>query len=132
VARAGGSSGRDGNEFRYTDAEAGAPDAAGTGDSATLENVLRETLDALTREKISRKEIEALREVAARHRARPLSDEPVTAELVDAILDSRFDLKSCPPAQRRDMAIDVANALYEGPVSRQRLEQLWRQLQESL
>ncbi len=97
-----------------------------------LENVLRETLDALTREKISRQEIEVLREVAARHRDESLSLDPVTVELVGVILDARFDIGNQRQSLHREMSLEIATVLYEAPASRERLERLWNQLLEPM
>jgi hypothetical protein len=100
--------------------------------SSALDQVLQETLELLSREKITPAEVEALRDVARRYRAQALEAEPVTRELVSALLEKRFRLVAQTDRDRQQMAREIAEFLHDTPTTLQKLQEFWRRLQETL
>jgi hypothetical protein len=100
--------------------------------SSALDQVLQETLELLSREKITPDELEALRAVARRYKDRPLEAHPITRELVSAILDKKFRTGWPTDQDRQEMVGELADYLHETPTTRQKLEHFWRQLRESV
>ena len=99
-----------------------------TADSSLLERVLRQTLEICgPDEPIDPAEMQALREVAARYRGRPLEIEPVAVELVAAAIDG-----FCPAKKntefRRHLALQVARTLMDDPSTFARMNALWIRL----
>jgi hypothetical protein len=98
-----------------------------------LESVIDATLVAGD-EPLSANELESFRTVARRHSQRPLVEDPILVELVDAILAIRF------PAQRArldasqwwSMCHDVAQSLWSAPAVQARIIHFWSQLCESV
>lgn len=100
--------------------------------STALDQVLQETLELLSREKITPAEIEALRDVARRYRNQPLEAEPVTRELVFALLEKRFRLAAQTNQDRQQMAGEIAEFLHDAPTTFEKLQEFWRRLRESV
>jgi len=100
--------------------------------STPLDQVLQETLELLSREKITPEELEALQEVARRHRDKPLEAEPVTRELIFSLLEKRFRLAAQTDRDRQQMAGEIAEYLHETPTTLQKLQEFWRRLRESV
>jgi hypothetical protein len=74
-------------------------------------------------------EAAALRAVGERHRGKELTVEPVACELVAAMLES-FYRRRAPELWRR-LARPIAATLLDDPASQERLEALWRSLNEA-
>jgi hypothetical protein len=99
-----------------------------TVDSGLLERVLRQTLAVCgPDEPIDATEMQALREVAARYRGRPLELEPVAVDLVAAAIDGL-----CPSRKNgefwRNVTLQVARLLMDDPSSFARMNALWIRL----
>jgi hypothetical protein len=116
-----------------------APDAAGpvaassgrTIDRGILESILQRALVAPDLDDAAlTSQVEALAEVARRHRGEPLSMEPVGAELVEAALRAQYGVTGPHPLWR-SMSLEIARMLLEDPVSSGRLRRLWDRLLES-
>jgi hypothetical protein len=102
-----------------------------TADSTLLERVLQRTLAICQPdEPLDAAEMRALRDVAARHRGRPLELEPVAVELVAAAIDGL-----CPAKKNsefwRNVTAQVARILIGDPSSFARLNALWIRLQDT-
>ena len=101
-----------------------------TGDDAgrrLLEGLLQHTLRADYASKpLSPKDREALKGVARLHRREPLSLEPVTVELVQAMLSSFFSSWAENPSVWRPIATRVARTLFEDGRSHERLRSVWQ------
>jgi|WetSurMetagenome_2_1015567.scaffolds.fasta_scaffold848328_2 hypothetical protein len=115
-------SGSQNNGGRYQSA---APRPA---EAALLERVLRQTLDICgPDEPLDAAEMRALREVAERHRGRPLELEPVAVELVAAAIDGiRPTGKN--PAFWRELTAHVARIMLDDPATFARMNSLWIRL----
>jgi len=61
-------------------------------DRTVLDQVLKETLDALSHEKITAQEFESLRDVARRHPNSPLNIDPITCQLVSTRLPANWSM----------------------------------------
>jgi hypothetical protein len=73
-------------------------------------------------------DVEAVREVARRHRGVPLALDPIVVELVQALLRTYFQTRpSWLPVWQNACRV-VAETLFEDPVSHDRLEVLWSRL----
>lgn len=72
--------------------------------------------------------MEAIQEVARRHRNAPFALDPVLVELVQTILRIQFGDHPEWAAAWQGASGPVAQTLYEDPVSRERLELLWNRL----
>jgi len=101
---------------------------ARTADSGLLERVLRQTLEICgPDEPIDAAEMQALREIAARYRGRPLELEPVAVELVTAAIGG-----ICPAKNNAEfwasIARQVARVLMDDPSTFARMNSLWVRL----
>jgi hypothetical protein len=100
-------------------------------DSALLDRVLQQTLAICQPgEPLDAAEMRALRDVADRHRGRPLEFEPVAVELVAAAIDGL-----CPAKKNaefwRNLSAQVARILIDDPSSFARLNALWIRLKNT-
>jgi hypothetical protein len=98
------------------------------GDSTILDRVLQQTQAVFqTDEPLGDAEMRAFRQVADRHRGRPLELEPVGVELVAAAIDGL-----CPSKRDsefwRNVAAQVARILIDDPTTFARLNALWIRL----
>lgn len=105
------------------------------GDSATpsdplLDAVVQQTLSGSS--ELNAEDLAALQEVAARHPGAPLDLNPVGIELVERLLQKRLPVVRAATPLSREMAETIARTLLDHPVIRPRLEDLWRQLGESV
>lgn len=105
-------------------------------DRRTLEEVLGRalTLSGPAQEVLAA-DVEALREVARRHREESFSLEPVAVDLVESLLVAYFDgqrhAEGSAPSPWRPMSEQIARTLFEDSASSQRLSALWTRLQEA-
>ncbi len=99
---------------------------------AALDGVLRETLDSLSHDKITRPEMDALREVARRHINQALNNDPVMIELVRVLLQKRFEFSSGDESQQESISREIASCLHDAPALRQRLNNFWDGLRDSV
>lgn len=101
-------------------------------DPALLESVLRETLETpvgdSSDDPLADGDMEALKEVARRHRGRPFSLEPVAVDLVEAMLHQQFPVRPESVDKWRAIAAQVAQTLCDDPHSYDRLRNLWKHL----
>ncbi|MCC6126793.1 MAG: hypothetical protein IT426_17660 [Pirellulales bacterium] len=121
-------SGSQNNGGSYRPAAEAASATPRPADSALLERVLRQTLEICgPNEPIDAAEMRALREVAERHRGRPLELEPVAVELVAAAIDG-----ICPTEKNSDLwrniSAQVARILMDDPSTFARMKSLWIRL----
>ena len=113
-----------------SDAAANQPD--NIEDRTALDQVLKETLDALSHEKITAQEIESLRDVARRHPNSSLNIDPITCQLVDVILQHRCFIPGSEKHVDSDISREIATCLHDAPASHRRLENFWNKLRESV
>ena len=71
---------------------------------------------------------EALAQVAGHHCGEPLTLDPVTVELVEAVLNVHFQGLADAPEFWHHVSVQVAETLLGDPVMQRRLEELWRNL----
>ncbi len=125
--------GDDPNSFRDDSGPADKPGPPEENSRSTaLDQVLQETLELLSRERITQQELEALQAVARKYREQSLEADPVTRELVFSLLENRFRLAAQTDDDRRQMAGEIADYLHETPTTLQKLQAFWRRLQESV
>ncbi len=100
-----------------------------TPPGALMEEVLRQTLQS-AEPNSAEDEAEAavLRGVAVRCQGRPFELEPVAVGLVEAMLRARFSETLYRGSTWHSMSQQIAQRLYEDPLSRGRLETLWTRL----
>jgi hypothetical protein len=91
-----------------------------------LERVLRETLIDEGRELLDSADKMALMEVAAHHRSKALSFDPVLIKMVQAVLLTHFQALSNSSEFWRTVSVQIGQTLWDDPVARLRLEALWR------
>jgi hypothetical protein len=101
---------------------------AASHEQAALDAVLRATADTDADERVTAAEVEALRDVARRHGPVALTLEPIAVELVEAIILINYGHLRRPPEVWRATASRIASLLFESPVPRARLENLWARL----
>jgi len=102
-------------------------------DPGLLEQVLRETLAVSDPEvPLSLGEWEALRRVAEQQTGVALSLDPVVIQVVTAILVTRFRNVECPAELWQVLARQIAETLWEDPISQARLHALWARLIEAV
>ncbi len=107
------------------------PPSSPAPDPDLLETVLRETEELLDGDQApDGREKDALRDVARRHGGDPLCLDPVTVELVQAVVGSRFRSRPDSVDFWREMVLQVARSLFDDPVSHERLRALWARLRE--
>ena len=100
-------------------------------DPSLLEKVLRETEELLCTDwPPDSREKAALREVARRHRGRPLSLDPVAVDLVQAVVGTRFAARPNSAGFWREMAMHVAQTILDDPLAHDRLDALWSRMGE--
>ena len=73
----------------------------------------------------------AILEVARKFQGQPFSLDPVLGELVRAVLRSRLPERAGSGAAWREISAEIAETLFEDPVSRDRLERFWSRLMDS-
>src|SRR5262245_49062730 len=96
-----------------------------------LEEVLTRTLaNSQSTSKTTAGEISLLRQVADRHRRQPFDVEPMVLDLVETVLKEHYQTLFSSPEKWQAMVREIARTLYEDPLSRARLERLWKQLLE--
>jgi hypothetical protein len=110
-----------------------APEARAVGqpptDRTLLESVLQWTEATLSADDpLEAADVEALRQVARRHPATPLSRDPVVVELVQAMLRTQFSVHADWLPVWQSASGLIAETLFEDPVWRDRLEVLWSRL----
>jgi hypothetical protein len=101
-------------------------------DQSALEKVLSETLTDKTAEPLQEQELEGLLRVARKHVGQPISLEPITVELVESILRTRFTRITAPDDYWQHMSLAIATSLFQAPVSKKRLTGLWNSLLEAV
>lgn len=114
---------------RDSAAEPPSTPSASADDIAALQRVLEESLAATSSDELLEAvEIDALREVAQRHREDAFNCDAVAVELVGALLKAYFDTAGRRGDLWQSVAGPVADALCRHPESRARLERLWARL----
>jgi hypothetical protein len=107
------------------------PPLSPAADPGLLEKVLRETEELLEGDQaLDGREKDDLRGVARRHRGEPLSLDPVTVELVQAVVGSRFRSRPDSVDFWRELVLHVAQSIFDDPASHDRLKALWSRLGE--
>lgn len=102
-----------------------------TPDRALLETVLRQTLASCTSDDpTDTADMEAVEQVARRRRGQPFALDPVVVELVEAMLQAEFHVKPNASEVWSGMSLQLAQTLFEDPLSRHRLKTLWARLSE--
>jgi hypothetical protein len=97
-----------------------------------LERIVQETLaNEAQVEPLDPAEWVALRSVGRRYAGQPLALEPMAVECIDALLRIRFQRLQQPDEFWRHVARRIAEALWDAPDSRARLEALWTHLCEA-
>ncbi len=97
------------------------------GQEQLLQAVLAKSIEALTvEESPDPAALEAAEAVARRHRGAELTLVPVAVELVEAVLSPMFHASAASSV----MIERISETLWEDPVARPRLEQLWNRLRE--
>jgi hypothetical protein len=117
-------------EFEATEATTSPPAEGNSAEQQSLlENVLNETVAGGT--PLSSDEWNSLCSVAREYRGTPLDIQPVGLALVSSLLRLRFRCAAANPLEWREMTERIAEALFESPHARLRLEQFWRKLGEA-
>jgi hypothetical protein len=116
------------NNARQVTSNADESSMARAADSGLLERVLKQTLEICEiGEPVTRDEMQAFRDVAARHRGQPLELEPVAVELVAAAIGGL-----CPARNNsefwRNLTVQVARILMDDPSTFARLNSFWIRL----
>jgi hypothetical protein len=122
------SSGSQNNGGQFKSAAEDSSSASRMAEPSLLERVLRQTLEVCgPDEPIDPIEMQALQEVAIRHRGRPLELEPVAVELVAAVIDGL-----CPAKKNtdfwRNLTVQVAGILMDDPSTFARMNSFWIRL----
>lgn len=100
-----------------------------TPERMQLEQVLRQMLDRVDGpDAPPAVELQALCEVARRHPGEPLTLEPVTVELVQALLGTHFQKQTASLNAWREATTQIARTLFDDPGTRRRLEKFWTRL----
>jgi hypothetical protein len=125
MSSASSGSQNNGGPFKPAANDVSPPRAA---DSSLLERVLRQTQEIFgTAEPLDRNDLQALRDVAARYRGRPLELEPMAVELVAAAIGG-----ICPSKKNtefwRHVTVQVASILMNDPTTFARMNALWIRL----
>ena len=106
------------------------PPAGGVRDSFLLDKVLQETLSAGSIQQLRPDEVQALTDIVRRHRDIVLVVDSIAAELVEALLSTRFAHLQATPEFWREASRRIAVSLCEAPDSHERLSRFWTQLCE--
>jgi hypothetical protein len=72
----------------------------------------------------------AVRQIALRHARQTLSLDPITVELVNAVLHCRFQKRLKSPDLLKRMSRTIAETLWRDPVTYHRLLAFWARLNE--
>jgi hypothetical protein len=127
------SSGRDSAQPPFQPApvpEEGAPPDESTKTGPSLDDLVRETIDAHgDQSSISPDVWNSLIAVARRHPAQAQADLAIVGELVSAVLNIRIERIRDDAGALAHCARRVAETLWEDGPSRERLERLWSRLQ---
>ncbi len=113
------------------------PDASPPSDAPMLDELLRETAKTYLFEVVSSGDegqsglAEALA-VARQYLGQPLSADPITVDLVAAVLSARFDCSDDSRATWRHVAVPVAGTLFEDPTFHASISRFWERLQEAV
>jgi hypothetical protein len=128
-----GSDPQGGSEGRRREQPPGENRPPTSADPALLRSVLDQTFRRWrANEPVDPADMAALHEVARRHRGMPICLEPVTIDLVGAVLQNNFRKLVPDDRQWTDLVHQVASAIYEDPPSHERLRTLWADLGASL
>ena len=95
-----------------------------------LDEILRLTtqgVEAAQEEEASSSEVQLLKQVVRRFSGQALALDPMIVALVEAMLSEEFG-SALEPAELASMSKWVADSLWDDPVARRRIEQLWVQL----
>jgi hypothetical protein len=102
-------------------------------DRSLLEQVLLETVAAVGEDAgIDESCMQAMRDVARRHRGSALSHDPVAVDLIAAVLRHCFRTRDVSADFWASVSHQIAESLMEDPVARNRLERLWTRLTEAV
>lgn len=96
-----------------------------------LDKVL-EVTDFDPNEPLSVEEMQALTNVAKRHRQRAFQLSPVAIDLVGAILRLRLNQPNTPKEYWDKISMEVATTLFDSPKVKSRLENFWQRLVEAV
>lgn len=113
------------------------PDAGAPSEAPILDELLRETATTYLFDVISSGDdgqsglTEALG-VARQYLGQPLSADPITVDLVAAILSARFDCSDDSRMTWRHIAVPLAGTLYEDPTFHASISHFWERLQEAV
>jgi hypothetical protein len=99
---------------------------------AALDGVLRETLDSLSLDKITKPEMDALRDIARRYKNLALNNDPIMIELVRVLLQKRFDFPVGDESEQESISREIAGCLHDTPALRPRLNNFWDRLRDSV
>lgn len=111
--------------------EAKADDPGRRVDRQFLTELLQTTLVSRNpAETLESGDLDALREVYRRHHTEPFGLDPVSIDLVRAMLESYYKTWTGATTLLTAMSADIAQSLFDNPACRQRLERLWTQLGE--
>jgi hypothetical protein len=124
AASASGSSGTPGNYRPYRE-------SSGPANRELLERVLEQTLARINEGQLFEEpDMNALKEVARRHRGQPLSLEPVALELVKAALRPQLGALADTPGVYEKLSLQVARMLIDDPIAYDRLQGFWNRLSQ--
>jgi hypothetical protein len=124
AASASGSSGTPGNYRPYRE-------SADPANRELLDRVLEQTLARINEGQLFEEpDMNALKEVARRHRGQPFSLEPVALELVKAALKPQLGALADTPGMCDKLSLQVARMLLDDPVASGRLQSFWDRLSQ--
>ena len=102
-------------------------------EAALLESVLEQTLGAEDpNELLERVPLDILADVVRAYRGQPLLLDPVAVELVQVVLEQRFDTAATQGEVWKNVSRRIAQTLMDDPAGRARLETLWDRACEAL
>jgi hypothetical protein len=124
AASASGPSGSSGNVRPFRE-------PAEATDGQLLEKVLEQTLARINEGVLfEAPDMNALKEVARRHRGQRLSLDPVAVELVQAAMRPQFGSLALTPQVWQQLTTQVARMLVEDPTAHDRLQGFWDRLSQ--
>lgn len=113
--------------------ESESSDRSGDAEAALLESVLEQTLGAEDpSELLERVPLDILADVVRAYRGQPLLLDPVAVELVQVVLEQRFDTAATQGEVWKHVSRRIAQTLMDDPAGRARLETLWDRACEAL
>ncbi len=116
-------------QFRSSSEIPSGSDQGDSTDPKLFDQVLDETLSVAGESPaINPEDLQSLIKVAGRHADCPLTLDPVLIEIVQAILDARFNTKPVAANLWNAMARRVAETLWEDQPSRERIQKFWLRL----